>query len=323
MNVGFELGLFRDEAIKIQADYFYDIRDKIYMNWDNLPASAGFEAPIAGNIGKAKSNGIDASVDVKHFFNKDFWVTGRSNFTYSVNEYLELNEPIYKDAYRSKIGKNINQNWGYVAERLFVDDAEKNASPLQFGGQENYTAGDIKYRDINGDGKIDAGDQIPLGFPTVPEIQYGFGLSSGYKKVDFSFFFQGNARVSFFIDPSSIAPFVGKRNALEIVANDYWTETNPNVHAFWPRLSTRPLSNNTVRSSWWLRDGKFLRLKTLELGYTFPEVKSIGLRNSRIYLSAENLFILTPFKMWDPEMGGNGLGYPINRRFNIGLQLPF
>ncbi len=323
MNVGFELGLFRDEAIKIQADYFYDIRDKIYMNWDNLPASAGFEAPIAGNIGKAKSNGIDASVDVKHFFNKDFWVTGRSNFTYSVNEYLELNEPIYKDAYRSKIGNNINQNWGYVAERLFVDEAEKNASPLQFGGQEDYTAGDIKYRDVNGDGKIDAGDQIPLGFPTVPEIQYGFGLSSGYKKVDFSFFFQGNARVSFFIDPSSIAPFVGKRNALEIVANDYWTETNPNVHAFWPRLSTRPLNNNTVRSSWWLRDGKFLRLKTLELGYTFPEVKSIGLRNSRIYLSAENLFILTPFKMWDPEMGGNGLGYPINRRFNIGLQLPF
>ena len=173
------------------------------------------------------------------------------------------------------------------------------------------------------DGTVDANDQIAMGFPTVPEIQYGFGLSTGYRKIDFSFFFQGNARVSFFIDSKAIAPFEGRRNALQIVADDYWSETDPDVHAFWPRLSGSPTENNSQQSSWWLRDGKFLRLKTLELGYTLPAVKAVSLKTARIYLSAENLFVISPFKMWDPEMGSNGLAYPINRRFNAGLQVSF
>ena len=322
LNLGIEMGFFKKEAVKIQADVFRDIRDKIYMEWQDLPYSSGFEAPIAGNIGKVKSQGLDASIDIKHSFSNDFWITGRGNFTYSVNEYQALSEPNYPDRYRSKIGHNINQQFGYVAERLFVDNAEIDASPQQFG-YGNYLGGDIKYKDINGDGKIDAGDQIPIGYPSVPEIQYGFGLSTGYKHFDFSFFFQGNARVSFFIAPTNIAPFVGRRNALQIVADDYWTETNPNVHAFWPRLSITPLENNTVRSTWWLRDGKFLRLKTVEFGYTFPDLKKLLLKSCRVYMSAENLFVLAPFKMWDPEMGGNGLAYPINRRFNVGLQISF
>ena len=179
LNLGIEIGLFNNEIIKIQADVFRDIRDKIYMDWTDLPFSAGFgAATVSGNIGKAKSQGIDASVDVKHFFNNDFWVTGRANFTYAVNEYLKLNEPNYADRYRSKVGHNINQQWGYLAERLFVDEAEIAVAPNQFG-QNDYMGGDIKYRDINKDGKIDPNDQIPMGFPTVPEIQYGFGLSTG------------------------------------------------------------------------------------------------------------------------------------------------
>ena len=338
LNLGLELGLLKNESVKVQLDLFRDVRDKIYMSWNNLPYSAGFEASIAGNIGKAKSQGLEASLDVKHSFNNDFWITGRANFTYAVSEYLKLNEPNYTDHYRSSVGHSINQKWGYVAERLFVDRAEIEASPYQFG-LRNYLAGDIKYRDINRDGTIDEGDQIPIGFPTVPEIQYGFGLSAGYKKFDFSFFFQGNARVSFFINPGvtekikedenertvagGTQPFYNRRNALQVVANDYWTETNPNVHAFWPRLSIAPSENNTVQSTWWLRDGKFLRLKTIEMGYTLPEINKIGMKSCRFYLNAENLFRISPFKMWDPEMGGNGLAYPINRRFNIGVHLSF
>ena len=322
LNLGIELGLLKNESVKIQADVFHDVRDKIYMDWKNLPFSAGFEADIAGNIGKAKSKGIEASIDLKHSFNTDFWMTGRANFTYSVNEFIKLNEPNYADTYRSQLGHNINQQWGYVAERLFVDQAEVDASPNQFGVAN--MGGDIKYRNINDDNKIDEGDQIPIGFPTVPEIQYGFGLSTGYRRFDFSFFFQGNARVSFFIDPESIAPFTDRRNALNIVADDYWSETNPNVHAFWPRLSLLPPDNNTKQSTWWLRDGRFLRLKTVEFGYSLPELNKIGLKgNSRVYVSAENLFVIAPFKMWDPEMGSNGLAYPINRRFNVGVQLSF
>jgi TonB-linked SusC/RagA family outer membrane protein len=324
-NLGLELGTM-DDALKFQVDFFKDIRSKIYMVRQNFPSTSGLEAEISGNVGKVQAQGIDGSIDYQHFFSKDFWMTGRANFTYATNKYLELDEKDYPDQYLKRLGHNINQQWGLIAERLFVDEEEINNSPKQDFGR--YMAGDIKYKDVNGDGVINFNDAVPMGFPTVPEIQYGFGLSAGYKNVDLSFFFQGNGRVSFFINPGvggseGIAPFTARRNALSIVANDYWTETNPNVYAFWPRLSTEPLNNNTQQSSWWLRDGSFLRMKKVEMGYTLPGYKKIGLTSSRLYLSAENLFVLSPFKLWDPESGRNGLGYPPNKRFNIGIQLGF
>jgi hypothetical protein len=242
---------------------------------------------------------------------------------------VELDEKDYPDEYLKHKGYNINQKWGLIAERLFVDENEVANSPKQFSGE--YMAGDIKYKDVNGDGVVNGNDMVPMGFPTVPEIQYGFGLSTGYKNVDFSFFFQGNARVSLFINATAnssnteagIAPFVNRRNALPIIARDYWSETNPNPHAFWPRLSTNTLDNNTQQSSWWLRDASFLRLKTLEVGYNLPGFDKIGLKASRIYFSGENLFVISSFKLWDPEMGAHGLKYPPNKRFNIGIQLSF
>ncbi|MEN6453390.1 MAG: hypothetical protein ABFD10_03960 [Prolixibacteraceae bacterium] len=170
-----------------------------------------------------------------------------------------------------------------------------------------------------------------MGYPTKPEIQIGAGLSVGYKKFDLSFFFQGNARVSMFINPGvgggndgseGIAPLVGQRNAMPIIARDYWSETNPNPYAFWPRLSTTTINNNLQQSSWWLRDVSFLRLKTVELGYNFP-AKRFKLENCRLYLTCENLFVLSHFKLWDPEMGRKGIGYPPNRRFNVGFKLDF
>jgi TonB-linked SusC/RagA family outer membrane protein len=321
-NLGLELAFLKNEALKFQIDFFKDIRDKIYEQRETLPTTSGFESPIWGNSGKVSSKGIDASIDLQHYFNPDFWMTGRANFTFAVNEVLAKDEPNYTDEYRKAVGRPTEQRKGLVAERLFVDEMEIEHSPSQtaFG---IYEAGDIKYLDINGDGKIDDADEIPMGYPTSPQIQYGFGLSLGYKKFDMSFFFQGNARVSFFIDPGAVAPFVNRRNAPAIVARDSWSETNPDVHAFWPRLSTRQVDNNTRQSSWWLRDGSFLRLKTVEMGYNLPGIQKIHMQSSRIYLSIENLFYLSTFKLWDPEVGGNGLGYPLNRRFNIGIQLSF
>jgi TonB-linked SusC/RagA family outer membrane protein len=333
-NLGLELGMFND-AFTLQADVFKDYRSSIYLQRANFPATTGLEAPISGNVGKVESRGVDASIDYQHSFSANFWVTGRANVTYATNKYVELDEKDYKDEYLKRRGTNTSQWYGLIAERLFVDQNEIDNSPKQDFGV--YMAGDIKYKDINSDGVVDKNDRVPLGYPTVPEIQYGFGLSMGYKKLDFSFFFQGNARVSFFINPTSnkgIAPLADRRNALAIVARDYWTETKPNVHAFWPRLSIQPINNNSPywekeslendpTSSWWLRDGSFLRLKSVEFGYTLPGLEKIGLKNSRLYLSAENVFVLSAFKLWDPEMGRNGLAYPPNRRFNIGIQLSF
>jgi hypothetical protein len=215
-----------------------------------------------------------------------------------------------------------------------MDDAEAANSPTQFG---EYGAGDIKYRDINGDGKISSQDLVPIGYPTVPEINYGFGLSVGYKGIDASFFFQGSAHQSFWLNLSgnnNIQPFldsnsgdglIGQNAVLQQIADSHWSEDNQNLYAFWPKLANYAVPNNTQTSTWFMQDATFLRLKSVELGYTLPQnlTKKIAITNLRIYLSGTNLLCWSPFKLWDPEMAGNGLGYPLQRVINVGLNVGF
>jgi TonB-linked SusC/RagA family outer membrane protein len=322
-NLGLELGLFDD--MNIQIDYFTENRTNIYMWRDYIPATMGLTAPIASNIGKAESHGIDGSADYKVSINKDLWITSRVNFTYATNKIIENGEPQYPYPYMSNIGQPMNQPRGLVAERLFVDDLDVLNSPVQYNQIGSYMAGDIKYVDVNGDGKIDDSDMVPIGFPTVPEIVYGFGASLGYKDIDFSFFFQGSGRSSFFIDPTSISPFVRERNALQIIADNHWSDENPDPNAFWPRMSVNAVANNEKASTWWLRDGSFLRLKSVELGYSLPQklLEKINVEKARFYASGTNLLVFSKFKLWDPEMGGRGLGYPPQRIINVGLNFNF
>lgn len=322
-NFGLELGLFNN--VNIQVDYFTENRTNIYMQRDYIPASMGLTAPIASNIGKAESHGIDGSVDYKVSVNKDLWITSRVNFTYATNQIIENGEPQYPYPYMSSIGQPMNQPRGLVAERLFIDEQDVLNSPVQYNQMGSYMAGDIKYVDVNEDGKIDDSDMVPIGFPTVPEIVYGFGASLGYKNVDFSFFFQGSGRSSFFIDPTSISPFVRERNALQIIADNHWSDENPDPNAFWPRMSVNAVTNNEKASTWWLRDGSFLRLKSVELGYSLPEklLRKMNIEKARFYASGTNLLVFSKFKLWDPEMGGRGLGYPPQRIINVGLNFNF
>ena len=322
-NIGLEIGLLKKEALKFNVEYFHEIRDKIYMERQNFPSSAGLEAAISGNVGKMQKNGFDGSVDLLYSFTKDLWIQGRGNITYYHNKLLELDEKNYPDEYLKRKGYAWDQQWGLIAERLFVDEYEILNSPKQDFGE--YQAGDIKYKDVNGDGVVNDNDRVPMGYPTKAEIQYGFGINVGYKHWDIGIFFQGDARVSMFIDAGSggIAPFIGQRNALPIIADDYWSETNPNPHAFWPRLSTTPIQNNTVQSSWWLRDVSYMRLKQIEFGYNVPGWKAIKMQSFRVYLMGENLFTFSRFKLWDPAMGRNGAKYPPNKRINLGLTFSF
>ena len=336
-NIGLEIGLF--DQIQIQADYYKEIRSNILQSRAATPAEMGLSAQPQANIGKAQGEGIDLSIDYNKIFNKDWWMQGRFNFTYAKSKFLVYEEYYYDDIapWRSHIGYSINQQWGYLAERLFVDDAEAAKSPLQNFGE--YGGGDIKYRDVNDDGQITALDLVPVGYPTMPEIVYGFGVSTGYKRFDFSVFFQGLARESFWINVDATAPFQtfyyagenipGKpqNQLLQAYADSYWSEDNQNIHALWPRLSTTAIghNNNAQTSTWFMRDGAFLRLKQLELGYTLPTqtLKSLSMESFRIYLSSTNLLSWSKFDLWDVEMGGNGLGYPIQKVFNIGIQATF
>lgn len=321
-NFGIELGLF--DKIELQADYFIESRWNILMPRASIPTTMGLQAEVLANVGKAKSSGVDLSLDYNHVINKDFWLTGMANFTYATSQFEVYEEPKYSNApWKYRIGTSLNQGFGYVAERLFTDEEEIRNSPTQFG---NYMAGDIKYKDINGDGKITELDMVPMGYPTSPEIVYGFGLSGGYKQWDLSFFFQGLARESFWIDTSATTPFVDGQNALlKAYADSHWSEENRNLYALWPRLSYQKVENNLKPSTWFMRNGSFLRLKSLELGYTVPVnlVKKIFVKNLRVYFSGTNLLTFSSFKLWDPEMGGNGLGYPVQRVFNLGAQISF
>ncbi len=329
LNFGLDVTAF---GVNVIVDAYRQKRSNILMTRSYVPGTMGLQASMQANVGKAESEGVDVGINYNKAFKKSMWTQLRGNFTFARNKATVYDEPTYKDNewYRTHVGYSIQQQWGYIAERLFVDDNEVANSPTQFfgsGREAQYGAGDIKYRDVNGDGVINEADAVPIGLPTTPEIIYGFGGSFGYKSFDVSAFLQGSTRSSFFISPSDISPFVtngGQQNGLlRVIAENHWSEDNRNLYAFWPRLSNIQNNNNNQRSTWWMRDGSFLRVKNVELGYTLisRQLTRWGLSNCRIYLNASNLFVISKFKTWDPEMGGNGLGYPVQRVYNIGINL--
>lgn len=324
-NLGLELGLFNN--LEIQFDYFTETRDNILQRRASIPCTMGLQVIPSSNIGQAKASGIEVSLDYNKYFNKDMWLTVRGNFTYASSKYTKFEEPQYTEQglpWKSYINRAISQPEGLIAERLFIDDEDVRNSPEQTFGE--YGPGDIKYKDINGDGKITNLDLIPIGLPTTPEIIYGFGFSYGYKSFDFSCFFQGSARSSFFIDPEATSPFAGgQRAVLKEYADDHWSIENQNPYALWPCLSPVVQKNNIQTSTWWMRNGSFLRMKSAEIGYNVPVALSekVKLANLRLYVSGSNLFVLSDFKMWDIEMAGNGLGYPVQRVYNVGVKIDF
>jgi TonB-linked SusC/RagA family outer membrane protein len=327
-NYGIELGLFK--KFELQIDYFKEFRKNILQTRASIPSSMGLQVTPLANIGEATSSGVDVALDYSQVFTSDIWLTVHGNFTYAHGEYKVYEEPVYlNQPWRSHVGQPLKQEFGLVAERLFVDNEDVRNSPTQLYGE--YTAGDIKYKDINMDDKIDDQDFVPIGYPTTPEIIYGAGFSFGVRNFDLSAFFQGSARSSFWIS-SSVVPFIDtdgdnnihSQNALlQAIADSYWSETNRNTHAFWPRLTDHQIENNTQRSTWFMRDGSFIRLKTMELGYTLPKNLSNKLHIGmlRVYVSGTNLLTFSKFKLWDPEMAGGGLNYPVQRVLNVGINI--
>lgn len=323
-DVGMDLKLFN--KLTLNADLYWETRRNILMTRQDVPTTMGLRTTPRSNVGVAQGSGFETSLKYEQFLGQDAWLIVNGNFTYASSKYKKYEEPDYSDVpWRSRVGLKLSQPTGYIAERLFIDEEEVNNSPEQQLGE--YLAGDIKYKDINLDGLINSDDVVPIGFPTVPEIIYGAGFSFGYKAFDLSVFFQGSARSSFFIYPDAITPFVnnGQRALLKYIADNHWSENNRDINAFWPRLSEYPIDNNNVASTHWLRNGAFVRFKSAEIGYTLPNrlTERVSIQNFRVYLSGLNLFVWSKFKMWDPEMAGNGLGYPIQRVVNLGVNFSF
>ncbi|GGF76477.1 SusC/RagA family TonB-linked outer membrane protein [Wenyingzhuangia marina] len=339
LNVGFDLEI--DKSLTFNADFFTRTTSNILEKRENIGTIVGLGRDDQGrpiqprtNYGIGKTEGMEFALNYNKQFNSDWYTQLRGNFTYATSERVQTDELNYPDelSYRSKVGYSFRQEYGYIAERLFIDDFEVANSPTQsFNGIVR--GGDIKYRDVNGDGQITENDKVPIGYPTLPEIIYGFGGTVGYKNFDFNIFFQGSARSSFFINPNDIAPFVAsgtyQNGLLKVIADDHWSEANRDSYALWPRLNENMTwgreENNLQQSTWWMRDGSFIRLKTIEAGYNIPEklLSKVAVTSARLYFSGNNIAVWSKFKLWDPEMGGNGLGYPIQTVYNLGLRVDF
>ncbi|MCI1640625.1 MAG: TonB-dependent receptor [Bacteroidales bacterium] len=322
-NAGIDLTLFKD--LTFTGDVFYEHRYNIFMQRQSLSATAGMGATVPyGNLGKVDNRGVDMSLAYNKVVNQDLSFGLRGTFTYAHNEVKAMDEPEYDDTNKnlSKIGHPMQAHQVLIAEGLFTSQEEIDKSPEQEFG--SYSVGDIKYKDVNHDGKINANDFVWNDIPYIPEVEYGFGGNIRYKKWDLSIMFQGTGRYQ--VRMFNNNPFCTTSNfgfgIMQYIADDHWSWDNNNTDAGYPRLTSVASDNNTQASTFFLRKANYIRLKTAEIGYSF--------KSFRLYVSGSNLFTISPFKYWDPEVGngtsgtnGNGLSYPLQRTYKIGIQYKF
>lgn len=323
LNVGVDLSLF--SKLKISADYFKEKREGIFLQRQSIPVYVGLSTQPWVNIGKMRNSGVDASLEYHQTIGQDLHLTVRGNFTYARNMIVDQDQPDYKYLYMNRTGQARYQTFGLVAAGLFRDQADIDAWPKQsFGDVE---PGDIKYLDLNGDGVVDSYDVKPIGYTSIPEIVYGFGFSLQWKAFDFSAFFQGVGHVSFSTRTDQTLGFNARNsreaNLFSDVYDNYWTPER--LDAKYPRLYIGTNNNNNQTSTFWMANGRYMRLKNLEIGYTLPKriSQKMAMQNMRVYLSGVNLFTFSPFKLWDPDLQTGATNYPNNRIINIGLTIGF
>ena len=326
-NVGFEMNLFRDH-FKFQFDYFNDYRSGIFIERQSLPSVVGMRKTQYTNIGEMQNSGFDTSAQFDYTFANGMNFSARGNYTFNRNKRVYDDKPSQVWPYQNTAGFANGQQRGLIAEGLFSSQEEIDAWPTQtFGAVQ---PGDIKYRDINGDGQVDAYDVVPIGYTSVPEINYGFGISLSWKGVDASVFFSGMAHVTRIIGGYNLyggaaTNVLVQGQIFADVAEKSWSVTgDPNAE--YPRFSTETPANNLRASTYWQKDMSFLRLKNAELGYTFPKkyTKRLNISTTRVYLQGVNLLTFSKFKLWDPELESSyGNVYPLTKNVSLGLNMNF
>ena len=346
-DLGIDLKLFNDD-LSIVFDLFKERRENILLKREHsIPSFLGYNtsAPY-GNIGIIENKGFDGTIEYNKRINKDWVIALRGNVTFNKDKWIQGELPEQKYEWMNQYGHNINGVKGYVAEGLFtqaeiddmvrwesLSDANKAITPKPFASQfGTVKAGDIKYKDLNNDGQIDAYDQTYISLGDVPTTVYGFGFTVGWKDLSVGMMFQGVAGAERVLNGSSVNPFNGGGGSGNLYSNigDRWTEENPDQNAFYPRLSygseTTSNINNFQKSTWWVRNMNFLRLKTLQISYNLPKpwVNKVHLKNAAVYVMGTNLFTLSRFKLWDPELNtDNGASYPNTTSYSVGINFTF
>ena len=328
-DLGMDLNIFNNK-FSATVDVFKDVRSQIYMKREHLSSVVGATSQPWANVGKMETKGFDGQFNFHHSIDK-VEVTLRGNITYSKNKVLEFDEEANSLAYQMREGYMWDQARGLVALGLFEDYDDIRNSPVQDFGE--YLPGDIKYKDINGDGVINDDDIVPIGSSRVPSLVYGLGFSVKWKNFDINAHFQGAGKSSYFLNGPSVYPFIEGEwgNILKEFSDpeDRWISreisgdpATERADATFPRLSYGGNANNYRNSTFWMRNGAYLRFKTLEIGYSLPKqiTTRLRLKTTRIYLLGTNLAVWDKLKIWDPEVAsGNGYAYPPSRIFTLGL----
>lgn len=318
-NIGLDAGLFN--GLSITADYYYKKSYNILMKID-IPGILGLEKPYQ-NLGEVSNKGWEIGVSYQNK-SGDFTYRLGANLSDVINKVEDIKgvEMSKNNLQQIREGYSINSLYGFVAEGLYTTP-EDVASRPQYGN-ETLAPGDIKYRNLNDDDVIDNSDRAIIG-ETIPRYTYGFNLDLGYKGFDLSMFLQGVGKRDGYLYGSAVFPFYSGATAYEH-QKDRWTTENQNVNATFPRL-TIGLNNNVQNSSFWVKDASYLRLKNIQLGYTFPKkwISPLSVDHLRVYLTAENLLTIDDF--WDgfdvEAPVGNGNYYPHIKSWSIGLNVRF
>ncbi|WP_447640374.1 MULTISPECIES: SusC/RagA family TonB-linked outer membrane protein [Chitinophagaceae] len=328
-DLGLDVSLWHGD-FSMTVDVYNDKRTGIYMARNFLPAYVGLTSTPSANVGAVFSKGIDGNITVKHQFNK-VTVTLRGNLTLSTNKILDQDEEQSVYPYEMNKGYRVNQTRGLIAEGLFKDYNDIRNSPTQTYG--TYQPGDIKYKDVNGDGVINDDDIVPVGSTSTPNLIYGLGASVNWKGLDVNFLFQGSGNSNFFIYGKTVYAFSEGAwgNVLKGMLDNRWISADisgnaatENPNAPYPRLSYGGNANNDRNSTYWLRNGKYLRLRNVDIGYTIPKeiLNRLHINSLRVYCVGSNLLTWAPFKTWDPETADpRGETYPIAKSVTLGLTI--
>ncbi|GAB3020336.1 TonB-dependent receptor [Niabella terrae] len=335
-NLGVDISILNN-LFSLTVDFFQESRSNIYMRRTQLSSMIGVTSQPWANVGQMDNRGIDGYFS----FNKKIGAVDfsmRGNLTYVKNKVIARDEQKTIYPYQLQQGYRLDQARGLIALGLFKDYEDIRNSPVQnFDAANPVMPGDIKYKDINADGLINDDDRVPIGATRTPSLIYGMGASLRWKGIDFNLLFQGAGRSSYFLNGPTVYPFAegewgnilsevadpGNRWVSRDISGDPATE---NINAKYPRLSYGGNANNYRPSTYWLRDGSYLRFKTVELGYTLPQnfASKVGLSHSRIYFLGYNLFVWDKVKVWDPEMASSdGTRYPLSKTFTMGITFKF
>lgn len=321
-DIGVDMRLLNNKH-NFQFDYFKESREGIYLRRSSIPAYVGMINNPYGNIGRVENKGVEFSINYANSWG-DWSLSLMGNYSFNRNKVLE-DDSTAAYPWQSTIGNKVGQRFGLVALGLFESYEEIAASPMQTGDTR---PGDIKYKDVNGDGKIDEYDKVPIGWGSVPEIMYGFGFSIGWKNLSLTAMFQGAAHVDAMLSGEGVLPFSQGSSRGNLLSNitDRWTEQNPSQDVFYPRLSIGNINMNYETSTWWLKNTDYLRLKNIELSYRLPDrwMKRIHLDNARVFIQGVNLLTFSSFKIWDVELGdGRGARYPNIASVSLGVNFNF